>query len=224
MVEKMLDLAQVAPQDFVMDLGSGDGRMVIAAAKRGARALGVEYEQKLVELSRKAAEADGVTERATFVQGDMFTADISKATVLALFLLPEHFRKLTPKFLDLPPGSRIVVNTFGIPDWEPDVVQRLESGCEAWCDAKLYVVPARVGGTWQLAGGSLVLQQTFQQVSGTLSTGGRSTPLESAILRGDQISFSVGDQRYAGRVSGDSMEGTVTSAAGTQKFKASRMP
>jgi hypothetical protein len=86
------------------------------------------------------------------------------------------------------------------------------------------VVPARVGGTWQLAGGSLVLQQTFQQVSGTLSTGGRSTPLESAILRGDQISFSVGDQRYAGRVSGDSMEGTVTSAAGTQKFKASRMP
>lgn len=222
LVEKMLDVAKVTPQDFVMDLGSGDGRMIIAAAKRGARALGVEYNSDLVELSRKAAVEAGVADRATFVQGDMFAADISKATVLALFLLPEHFTKLLPKFLALRPGSRIVVNTFGIPDWQPDVVERIEDGCDAWCEAKLYIVPARVSGTWQLAGGSLVLQQTFQQVSGTLSAGDRATPLENVTLRADRISFTAGDRRYEGRISGETIEGTLTSAGGQQTFTARR--
>lgn len=222
MVEKMLDLAKVTAQDFVMDLGSGDGRMIIAAAKRGARALGVEYNNDLVELSRKAAAEAGVAERATFAQGDMFGADISKATVLALFLLPEHFAKLLPKFLDLPPGTRIVVNTFGIPDWQPDVIERLEADCDAWCEAKLYIVPAKVGGTWQLAGGSLVLAQTFQQFTGTLTVDGRATPVSSPVLRGDRISFTAGDRQVEGRVSGDRIEGTMTSAGGKEKFTASR--
>ena len=112
MVEKMLDLAKVTADDFVIDLGSGDGRMVIAAAKRGARALGVEFNSDMVKLSRQLATEAGVANRTTFVEGDMYEADISRATVLALFLLPENLRRLEPKFRALRPGTRIVVNTY----------------------------------------------------------------------------------------------------------------
>ena len=106
LVEKMLDMAQVTPQDIVMDLGSGDGRNIIAAAKRGARAIGVEYNPEMVALSRRLAKEAGVSDRATFIEGDMFEADISKATVLALFLLPSNLDKLAPKFLALKPGTQ----------------------------------------------------------------------------------------------------------------------
>ena len=141
LVEKMLDLAKVTRNDFVIDLGSGDGRMVIAAAKRGARALGVEYNSKMVELSRQLAKEAGVADRATFVEGDMYEADISKATVLALFLLPENLRRLEPKFRALRPGTRIVVNTFGIPDWTADVTEQITENCTSWCIAMLYRIP-----------------------------------------------------------------------------------
>src|SRR5215210_5934524 len=150
LVEKMLDMAKVTPQDFVMDLGSGDGRNIIAAAKRGARALGVEYNPNMVELSTRTAEAEGVGDRAKFVQGDMYEADISQATVLALFLLPENLRKLTAKFLDLKPGTRIVANHFGIDGWDADETGNAEGDCMTWCTALLYIVPAKVSGTWQL--------------------------------------------------------------------------
>src|SRR6476469_7423409 len=120
LVEKMLDMARVTPEDYVIDLGSGDGRNVIAAAKRGARALGVEYNPNMVDFSKRSAAIHGVGDRAAFVQGDMYEADISQATVLALFLLPENLRKLTPKFLRLKPGTRIVANHFGIEGWEAD--------------------------------------------------------------------------------------------------------
>jgi ubiquinone/menaquinone biosynthesis C-methylase UbiE len=142
LVEKMLDLAKVTKDDFVMDLGSGDGRMVIAAAKRGARALGVEYNPDMVKLSRKLAQEAGVADRATFVEGDMYEADISKATVLALFLLPENLRRLEPKFRALRPGTRIVVNTFGIPEWQADATDVIGEDCTSWCTAMLYRVPA----------------------------------------------------------------------------------
>jgi precorrin-6B methylase 2 len=141
LVEKMLDLAKVTADDFVIDLGSGDGRMVIAAAKRGARALGVEYNPKMIELSRQLAKEAGVADRATFVEGDMYEADISKATVLALFLLPENLRRLEPKFRALPTGTRIVVNTFGIPEWKPDATEELREDCVSWCTAMLYRIP-----------------------------------------------------------------------------------
>jgi SAM-dependent methyltransferase len=147
LVEKMLDLAKVTPKDFVMDLGSGDGRNIIAAAKRGVRGLGVEYNPDLVEFSRRLAEKEGVADKAQFVQGDMYVADISKATVLALFLLPENMEKMKQKFLDLRPGSRIVMNAFEIPDWSPDATERAEGDCGAWCTAHLYIVPAKVAGT-----------------------------------------------------------------------------
>src|SRR5690349_5656563 len=143
MVEKMLDLAKVTKDDIVMDLGSGDGRMIIAAAKRGARAIGVEFNPEMVKLSRQLAQEAGVADRATFIEGDMFEADISKATVLALFLLPDNLVRLEPKFRALRPGTRIVVNTFGIADWKPDVTEVLTENCNNWCTAMLYRVPPK---------------------------------------------------------------------------------
>ena len=209
LVEKMLDMARVTPQDYVMDLGSGDGRNVIAAAKRGARALGVEYNQDMVELSRRIAAREGVADKATFVQGDMFEADISQATVLALFLLTENLNPLVPKFLDLKPESRIVVNGFEIDDWKADEIGRAEGDCESWCTAYLYIVPARVAGTWLLPRGRLALEQRFQELTGTLSLDGTSAPIKNGRLRGNRISFTVGDVDYIGHVQGDTMSGDL---------------
>ena len=144
LVEKMLDMAKVTAKDYVIDLGSGDGRNVIAAAKRGARALGVEYEAQLVTIARRNAQAAGVAERAKFVQGDMFEADISRATVLALFLLPDNLRKLKPKFeAQLKPGTRIVTNGFEIDGWQAKEIAKIDRDCGGWCTAYLYVVPAK---------------------------------------------------------------------------------
>ena len=140
LVEKMLDMAKVTPRDYVMDLGSGDGRNIIAAAKRGARALGVEYDRELLALARKNAIEAGVAERARFVEGDMFEADISAATVLALFLLPDNLQRLKPKFARLRPGTRIVTNGFPIDGWEAKEVDKVEGDCGSWCTAYLYVV------------------------------------------------------------------------------------
>ena len=142
LVEKMLDMARVTPRDYVIDLGSGDGRNVIAAAKRGARALGVEYDTQLVALSRRNAAAQGVSERARFIRGDMFEADFSEATVLALFLLPDNLERLRPKFEKLKPGTRIVTNGFPIEGWNAKEVGKVDRDCDGWCTAYLYVVPA----------------------------------------------------------------------------------
>ncbi|MBI4520523.1 MAG: class I SAM-dependent methyltransferase [Gemmatimonadetes bacterium] len=224
LVEKMLDMAEVTPQDFVVDLGSGDGRNVVAAAKRGARALGVEYNPDMVELSRRNAAEAGVGDRATFVQGDMFEADFSKATVLALFLLPDNLRRLTPKFLDLQPGTRIVGNTFGIGDWLPDATERSEDNCESWCTALLWIVPAKVEGVWRLEDGDLALTQSFQMVSGTLTAEGVATPIVDGRLRGRDISFAAVGAAYTGRISGDTMSGTVTDGSASRAWSAKRAP
>ena len=143
LIEKMLDMAKVTPQDYVIDLGSGDGRNIIMAAKRGARAMGVEYNPEMVALSRRNAVKEGVAERAKFLQGDMFEADISQATVLALFLLPDNLSRLKPKFERLKPGTRIVINAYQIAGWEPKEVGVAGGDCAPWCTAYLYVVPAR---------------------------------------------------------------------------------
>jgi SAM-dependent methyltransferase len=141
-VEKMLDIAKLTPKDYVIDLGSGDGRNIIAAAKRGASGHGVEYNPDMVELSNRRAKEAGVADKARFIQGDMYEADISKATVLALFLLPENLRRLKPKFEALPPGSRIVSNTFSIEGWEPVYTETLPN-CTSWCTVMLYIVPGK---------------------------------------------------------------------------------
>lgn len=208
LVEKMLDLARVTPKDFVMDLGSGDGRNIIAAAKRGARARGVEYNPNMIELSRRNAEQAGVADKAEFVQGDMYEADISEATVMALFLLPENLRKLTPKFLALKPGSRIVANAFGIDGWDADRTGRASGDCGSWCTALLYIVPAPVAGTWKLGEGELKLEQKFQVVTGTLSSGGRRVSVNGR-LDGERITFTAGNNEYSGIVSGHTMHGRV---------------
>jgi len=208
LVEKMLDVARVTPQDYVMDLGSGDGRNIIAAAKRGAHAVGVEYNADMVELSRRVAEKEGVADKAQFVQGDMYEADISKATVLALFLLPENLNKLAPKFLALKPGSRIVANHFAVSGWEPDESGRAEGDCGSWCNWLLYIVPAKAEGRWRFQKGELVLEQKFQILSGTFNLNGVSTALDSGRLLGDQIAFVVGGKEFKGRVGTDTMAGS----------------
>jgi SAM-dependent methyltransferase len=213
MVDKMLDMARVTPNDYVIDLGSGDGRNVIAAAKRGARALGVEYNPDLVELSKRNAAAQGVADRATFVQGDMFKADISQANVLVLFLIPSNLTKLAPRFLDLKPGARIVSNTYEIGGgWDPDETDTVKS-CISWCGGFLYIVPAKVAGTWRLPQGELTLEQSFQKLTGRLVVSGIAVPIEDGRLRGDEIRFNVNAVEYTGRVNGDSMEGVAKGRA-----------
>ena len=223
LVEKMLDMAKVTPNDYVMDLGSGDGRNIIAAAKRGARALGVEYNPKMVDLSKRAAATAGVADKALFVEGDMFEADISQATVLALFLLPDNLRKLTAKFLDLRPGTRIVANTFGIEGWSADETGRVEGDCVSWCSALLYIVPAKVAGTWRLPQGNLTLAQNFQMLSGTLAAGSTNASITNGRLNGDQIRFTVGGTEYTGRVNGDAMTGETKGGANTGTWTATRV-
>jgi precorrin-6B methylase 2 len=203
LVEKMLDLAKVTPQDVVMDLGSGDGRTVITAAKRGATAIGVEFNPKMVELSRQNAKEAGVSGKATFIEGDLFKADLSKATVITMFLLPQINMKLRPQILDLRPGTRIVSNSFTMEDWEADQTEQVTEDCTSWCTALLWIVPAKVEGTWSSPQGDLVLKQEFQMVSGTM--GGK--PISEGRLRGDQFTFNVGSTSHTATVNGSTMNG-----------------
>ena len=228
MVERMLDLAEVTPQDFVIDLGSGDGRNVIGAARRGAQALGVEYNPDMVELSRRLASEAGVADKAQFVQGDMYEADISKATVMAVFLLPVNMEKLLPAFKTLAPGSRIVSNTFGFEDWDPDERRTVRDGaCADWCDALLWIVPAHAAGTWSLeegvGSGTLTLTQLHQVLYGTLSDVDADRPIAKARMRGYDISFTIGDRVYSGRLTGDAMEGTVAGPDGSRAWTARKI-
>ena len=215
LVDRMLDMAKVTPQDIHYDLGSGDGRTVITAAKRGLRATGVEFNPDMVALSQKNAADAGVTDRATFIRGDIFETDFSKATVITLFLLPDLNVKLRPTILNMRPGTRVVSNSFTMGDWESDETSRVEDGCSSWCTAHLWIVPAKVAGTWDLPGGSrLVLEQTYQMVTGTITTNGQATAVKGR-LRGDQITFTAGAAQYSGTVKGaNAMSGSVSGGSG----------
>jgi len=216
-VEKMLDMARVTSRDYVIDLGSGDGRNVIAAARRGARALGVEFNPDLVTLSKRNAAAAGVAERAAFVHGDMFEADISQATVLPLFLLPSNLEKLAPKFIKLQPGARIVSNTYEIGGgWEPDETARTEP-CKSWCIAHLYVVPAQVAGTWRLENGAwLTLEQHYQKLGGSYQLDDLAVPLAEGHLDGYKISFKINELQYTGQINGETMSGVARGRANAE--------
>jgi hypothetical protein len=220
-VDKMLDLAQVTASDYVIDLGSGDGRTVITAAKRGAKAHGIEYNPDMVALSQKNAAAAGVTNRATFAKADLFESDFSQATVITMFLLPDINLKLRPKILDLKPGTRIASNTFTMGDWQPDQTATMENDCISWCTALFWIVPAKVQGVWKMPQGELNLTQMFQMVSGSLKNGANTTPLADGKLRGDQITFTAGGVQYTGKVNGNTIEGT-TSGAATGAWRATR--
>jgi precorrin-6B methylase 2 len=208
LVDKMLDLAKVTPQDFVMDLGSGDGRTVITAAKRGARAQGVEYNPDMVELSQRNAKAAGVGDKATFVKADLFETDFSKAQVVTMFLLPSINMRLRPNILKMKPGTRVVSNTFTMEDWMPDQTETIGGDCVSWCTALLWIVPAQVAGNWQLGNNTLTLQQNFQMLTGTLG----STKL-TGRLRGDEITLTTDSMKYTGKVEGNMMKGANWSAS-----------
>jgi len=208
LVEKMLDLAQVRAGERLMDLGSGDGRTVIAAARRGLVAQGVEYNPEMAELARRNAAKAGVAERATFITGDLFEADLSQADVITMFLLPSINEKLRPRLLELEPGTRVVSNTFRMGDWQPDATDSVDGDCQNWCMALLWIVPAKVEGTWRLDGQELKLAQRYQMLEGTLA----GTPISDARLRGNEITFTAGGVRYAGTVQGRTMQGTTTGA------------
>ena len=210
LVDKMLDLAKVTPKDYVIDLGSGDGRTVITAAKRGAKALGIEYNPDMVELSKRNAAKEGVSDRASFVKADLFESDFSQAQVISMFLLSSINLKLRPKILDLKPGTRIVSNTFDMGDWKPDESATIPN-CNSWCTAHLWIVPAKAEGIWKLPQGELTLKQNFQMISGTLKNGNVVAPINGK-LNGERISFTAGNASYTGRVNGDSMEGSVGGA------------
>jgi SAM-dependent methyltransferase len=222
LVDKMLDLGQVTAKDVVFDLGSGDGRTVITAAKRGARAYGIEYNPDMVELSKRAAEAAGVSEKATFEKADLFETDFSKATVITMFLLPDINLKLRPKILDLKPGTRIVSNSFTMGEWAADDTVTVNDDCTTYCTAYLWIVPAKAAGTWQSAQGELTLGQEFQMVTGTLKNGTGATPISDGKLVADQIGFAVGAAQYKGRVNGSTIDGTVSSNGKMEKWTATK--
>ena len=219
LVEKMLDIAKVTANDYVIDLGSGDGRTVIAAAKRGAKARGIEYNPDMVELSQRNATKEGVANRATFAKADLFETDLSEATVITMFLLPDINLKLRPKLLNLKPGTRVVSNSFTMGDWKADETASVKNGCASYCTALLWIVPAKVDGTWRLGDGELTLKQTYQTISGSLRRGGNNVAIANGKLAGDEIMFNAGGAVYAGKVGGNSMEGTISTGG---NWKASR--
>ena len=222
LVDKMLDMATLTPQDYVIDLGSGDGRTVITAAKRGARAHGIEYNPDMVALSQRNAATEGVSGKATFEKADIFESNFSQASIITMFLLPEINLRLRPKLLDLKPGTRIVSNSFTMEDWAPDEQAVVGGDCVSWCTALFWLVPAKVEGTWQLPQGQLALKQQFQMVSGTLTTGGRTATIANGRLRGDQIRYSVGGVEYTGRANGNTMEGTTSGGTAWRATRAGR--
>lgn len=223
LVDVMLNkLAKVTPSDYVIDLGSGDGRMVIAAAKIGAQALGIEYNPEMVALSKRNAANEGVSDRASFIQADLYEYDFSKATVITMFLLPEINLKLRPRLLELKPGTRIVSNTFTMGEWEPDYEITTEENWNSWNTALLWIVPAKTEGMWKLGKDDLTIKQEFQMIHGTLTSNGKATPITDGRLNGNEITFRVGGALYLGRVDGSRMTGTVTSGDTKSDWVATR--
>lgn len=230
LVDKMLEMAEVAADDLVVDLGSGDGRLVIAAARLGARAIGVELAPNLVALAERRAAEAGVADRTGFVAADLFDFDLSPATVVTMFLLPDINYRLRPALFDLRPGTRIVSNTWDLrgsetdpdaPGWTADATVVLDP-CPTWCTSLLWIVPAKVDGAWRMSGGELVLEQRFQELSGELRTADGTVSISGGRLRGEEIGFEAGGVSYTGHVGGATMSGTARTPAGVTEWRAVR--
>jgi hypothetical protein len=234
-VEEMLRMAKVGPNDYLIDLGSGDGRFVISAAAKGARAFGVDLDTYLLREARKNAQAAGLSERATFVEQNLFETDLSKATVVSTYLLPSMNLKLRPKIMALKPGTRVVAHDYHMGAWYPDdqrdiPVPEKKVGTAGVSYVYLWYVPAKVAGRWQsqvnVAGRDMpyemAFDQSFQILEGTMRAGADSAQIRGR-LNGENISFitqpkgSPGGQRheFKGKVSGDSIVGTVRIGDGT---------
>ena len=222
LVDRMLDMAQATPADYVVDLGSGDGRTVITAAKRGITALGIEYNPDMVALSKANAEKEGVSDKATFVRGDIFETDFSKATVVTMFLLSTLNLKLRPKILDMKPGTRVVSNSFDMGEWTPDETVTLSDNCTSHCRAHFWVVPAKVEGNWKIGEAELALKQNFQMLSGSLKNGNVAAIVINGKMKGDEITFTAGNTQYTGKVNGNSIEGVAKTGDKETKWQATR--
>ena len=224
LIETMLDMAESGPEDVLMDLGSGDGRLVIEAAKRGARAIGVEYDGRLVALSRERAADAGMSGQVTFLQADLFEIDLSEATAITLFLLPDLNLRLRPALLDLAPGTRIVSNTWDMGDWAADETIQLDP-CPGFCTALLWIVPARIAGAWTTEDGedTLRFEQRFQVATGTLRRqNGSTSTLDEVALTGDALTFRADDVVYRGIVNGDTITGTATTGGAQSAWTVTR--
>lgn len=213
LVNKMLEVAKVTPADYVIDLGSGDGRTVITAAKLGAKATGIEYNPDMVALSKENARKEGVGDKTEFIQADLYETDLSKATVITMFLLPEINLKLRPRILDLKPGTRIVSNTFTMGEWEADQEVTTEENWNSWNTAYLWIVPAKAGGTWKMGDSELELVQEYQFVRGTLKSGIRSQSVTDGRLEGSSITFRINNDIYTGVVTDKMIRGTASNNA-----------
>ena len=226
LVDRMLDMAKLTPSDIHYDLGSGDGRTVITAAKRGGRAHGIEYNPEMVELARRNAQKEGVADKAIFTRGDIFTAESIKAytqaSVITLFLLPDLNVKLRPTLLDMKPGVRVVSNSFTMGDWKEDEKISAGGDCSSWCTAYLWIVPAKVSGNWKTSRGMLNLKQEYQMISGTLVQGNVNAIISDAKMNGEQITFTAGGAQYSGRVNGNAIEGTYKASDGSGKWSATK--
>ncbi len=211
-VDRMLRMAQVTANDLVYDLGAGNGKIAIAAAKIGARAVGIEYNPEMAKHAQGNVVAAGVQARARILQGDIFATDFSQATVVTMYLLPGLNMKLRPTILAMRPGTRIVSHSFTMEDWEADEISSMD-GRRAY----FWVVPANVNGGWTIESGAekheLVFEQKFQKIEGTIGLGHTQAGLRAARLSGFSISFAWVDnsgvlRNYAGRVTGNRMEGS----------------
>ncbi|MBN9083390.1 MAG: RNA methyltransferase [Rhizobiales bacterium 62-17] len=223
LVDRMLDMAKATTSDFVIDLGSGDGRTVITAAKRGINALGIEYNPDMVALAQRNAAEAGVTDKAKFEKADLFESDFSKATVITMFLLPNINLRLRPKILDMKPGTRIVSNTFDMGEWQADDQVQATTDCTSYCRAYFWIVPAKVDGGWRSGNTEIKLEQKFQQFTGTVTTGNVVAPISNGRLVGDTITFTAGSTEYTGKVNGDAIEGTARTNGTDAKWQASRV-
>jgi hypothetical protein len=226
-VSDMLRYAEVGPHDYLIDLGSGDGRIVLTAAKVfGARGFGVEIKDDLVKRSNEAAKQEGVADRVRFMKQDLFKTDLSQASVITMYLLPDTVNLLKDKFLaELRPGTRIVSHDYPLTGWIPekyvqmDLEDKVQISGVTTTLIYLYVVPAKVAGRWSAVmppavsrqAATLQLRQQLTRVSGSARLDGKDIPLEDVKLRGDQISFKLSGRRgaFSGQVKGNSIEGTV---------------
>ena len=233
LVDTMLEMAAIAPTDFLIDLGSGDGRVVISAARIGARAIGVELDAGLVELSRRNAAEAGVADLTEFIAGDLFAFDFSPATVITMFLLPDLTLRLRPTLFTLRPGTRIVSNTWDMrgtdedpdaPGWDPDQTIVLDP-CPGFCTAHLWTVPAKVGGIWRTddVGGQLHLEQRFQTVTGWLAAGGQTVPIEEGGLSGSVFTFHAAGTDYRAEVDDSTMRGVARRDNDTRTWQSQRV-
>ena len=222
LVDKMLEMAQAKPGDYVIDLGSGDGRTVITAAKRGMKAHGIEYNPEMVELAKRNAAKEGLGDKATFVKADIFESDFSQATVLTLFLLTDLNIKLRPTILKMKPGTRVVSNSFGMGDWNPDEVATVVEGCNSFCRANYWLVPADANGKWKVGDSELVIEQKYQMFTGKLTTGNVIAPITDGRLKADEISFTAAGVKYTGKVAGNAIEGTRSGGSADGAWEAKR--